>query len=456
MSGIEFAFNWDDPGGARGAELRATWAQLQIRVEGEVVTRLIDRHVRAVRDAVYLPLYPLAEWLATHWWVLLHEAEVPGRAAFASYETRHNLGTAGEGFALPNLSIRPTGAAMHLVWRRVVRTAQRVEFTAEGSALIDAASFRDQVGRFVDVVVSRLGGCDVHDTLLQREWEHVRSVDADEAEFYAAAASLGLDPYAIDDDRRDAIIAVNEALPAAVRSSFFESADAERLVPQAAVVNGALQLAQAHPRDRRVLDEVRHELRALDEGQGLLGTFESTPTPWVRGHTLACQLRALLNLDGQPLQTSATLARALRIGDPRSLQPDAVIPVEARAPFDAVVAVGADRGPGFVVSARSAQAQRFAVCRALYEFLDTGGIAPRLVTGARTAGQQSSRAFAAEFLAPVAALRQRLSGVDLFDEEADEIAAEFGVSPLVVRHQLENHGIIRVRTDRPPREGSGL
>jgi hypothetical protein len=160
-----------------------------------VVTRLIDRRSRGVRDAVYLPLYPLAEWLATHWWLLLHKPEVPGRGAFASDESRHNIAAAGEGFALPHLSVRPTGAAVHLVWRRSVREAQRVEFTAEGSAFTPVADFCASAGEFIGAVVRRLAECDVHDTLLQREWEHVRNADEGEAEFCVAAASLGLDPY---------------------------------------------------------------------------------------------------------------------------------------------------------------------------------------------------------------------------------------------------------------------
>src|SRR5437763_9414455 len=81
MSEIRFDFEWVDPQGARGPELRATWARLAIWADSKCVSRVLDQDVKSVRDAVYLPLYPLAEWLATHWWTLLAEVPSPERVA---------------------------------------------------------------------------------------------------------------------------------------------------------------------------------------------------------------------------------------------------------------------------------------------------------------------------------------------------------------------------------------
>jgi hypothetical protein len=169
------------------------------------------------------------------------------------------------------------------------------------------------------------------------------------------------------------------------------------------------------------------------------------PVPWLRGHELARRLRTLLNLDSQPLATFGALAHVLQASDAAALMRDGTLPTASGPPFDALMAGDVGRRPGFVTTARGDRAQRFAVCRALYEYFPAPGDEPRLITRARTAEQQSNRAFAAEFLAPVAALRQRLTSAEPFDEEADEIADEFGVSALVVRHQLENHGVNRSR-----------
>jgi Zn-dependent peptidase ImmA (M78 family) len=55
-----------------------------------------------------------------------------------------------------------------------------------------------------------------------------------------------------------------------------------------------------------------------------------------------------------------------------------------------------------------------------------------------------SRAFAAEFLAPKEMLRQDLSGSWVTEEEIDDLATEYGVSPFVIRHQVENHNLAHV------------
>src|SRR5438128_9433679 len=89
MSSIDFEFEWIDPAEAKGAELRATWAQLRVLVDGRLVTRVIDSTSRSVRTNIFLPLYPMAEWLATNWWSLLHEVEGPRTTNTAPYSRCH-------------------------------------------------------------------------------------------------------------------------------------------------------------------------------------------------------------------------------------------------------------------------------------------------------------------------------------------------------------------------------
>lgn len=68
-----------------------------------------------------------------------------------------------------------------------------------------------------------------------------------------------------------------------------------------------------------------------------------------------------------------------------------------------------------------------------------------LLTQARSDRQQWSRAFAAEFLAPSAALRTKVSRSTVDEDAVDELAAEFGVSSMLIAHQLQNHGIAEIR-----------
>ena len=81
------------------------------------------------------------------------------------------------------------------------------------------------------------------------------------------------------------------------------------------------------------------------------------------------------------------------------------------------------------------------MARALGEYLGRSVPGPGLLSSLSTDSQAQSRAFAAEFLAPAAALRQRLPRPSAEPERADDLAQEFGVSSHLIRHQIENHNL---------------
>ncbi len=60
---------WQDAPGVRAAELRATWARLEIWAGDTCVTRVEDESP-SERRSIFVPLYPLAEWIAYNWWFL--------------------------------------------------------------------------------------------------------------------------------------------------------------------------------------------------------------------------------------------------------------------------------------------------------------------------------------------------------------------------------------------------
>src|SRR5690242_11889853 len=131
MSDVSFEFEWEDPRGAKGADLRATWAALTITIDGQIVTDVRDYVTKGFRSRIYLPLYPLAEWIAASWWPLLYEVEVPGRSVERTYLRRHSLRAAREGFALPDLRIVPQGQHVRLDWMETDLPACRVKFLSE-------------------------------------------------------------------------------------------------------------------------------------------------------------------------------------------------------------------------------------------------------------------------------------------------------------------------------------
>ena len=105
MPRLSFEVDWVDAEGVNGPELSATWASLRILAGESVVTRVLDARAQTVRELVYVPLYPLAEWLVTNWWFLTRELGSP---------------VEGERSRLPAAATLwvPTGKDMHIrTWR---------------------------------------------------------------------------------------------------------------------------------------------------------------------------------------------------------------------------------------------------------------------------------------------------------------------------------------------------
>lgn len=87
------------------------------------------------------------------------------------------------------------------------------------------------------------------------------------------------------------------------------------------------------------------------------------------------------------------------------------------------------------------------VCRALFEYL----VVPQpesvaLVTPTYSERQKRNRAFSAEFVAPAEQLRQVIKGPVVTEEEIQEVAAQFGTSEYVIRHQIIDHDLARVES----------
>jgi hypothetical protein len=437
MSGLTLDFEWIDPAEARGKELRATWARLEILLDHTAITRLIDFESRGIRSSVFLPLYPLAEWLVTNWWFLFHEVETLGRSTSDQYDRRHNLRYGSEGFAVPSLTIQPLGEQIKLEWRRIRLDAQNLEFTESGSDHVSARQLRQTFSDFISAVLKRLQEMGIEDTLLEEEWRSIQAVDPEERDFCSAVASLGLDPYTLNESQQQEILKVSESLPAGLLGDFFAVADFSILPEQASTVLAALESSRKNNANLRSLKSLKEELASANKPQG---------PPWRQGYQFAHDLRQRLNLDGKKLSSRPLLAKALDIP---SQQLEAAILRMPSLPssLDALSATNSRRSPGFVVSERREEAVRFAFCRALFEYLTVPADQPLIVTRARSERQKRNRAFAAEFLVPADLLRLALPGEVVGDEDIDDLAVEFGVSPSVIRYQIENHRLARSLPD---------
>lgn len=437
MSDLRFELDWMDPEGARGPELRATWARLSVFVDGQPISRVYDANAQTVRDGIFIPLYPLAEWLVSRWWQMLYEVHTPNRRSLPGYERRHLLADGREGFALPHLLIEPQGESVRLRWSPAQIPHSPLEFVSSGNVYCTRSDLVESLSELVSKVVARLDALEIANTQLQEEWASIQDADEDELAFCRAAGALGLDPFAVNAEEAEAIVRAGRLIPPELADEFFGSVDTVHLIQQSERISGSLRLIAQLDVEVAELNDLRGEFAG--------GADQRLP-PWERGYQVARQLRGALGLDSQPIASGVDLASALHV-DADCLDQLILDPPGDLVNLDAVVGYNDEKHLGFVIGQRRDVDRRFSFCRGLFEHVTSHRAVPALVTKARTEAQKRNRAFAAEFLVPASALRDRLESELIAEEDLDLLAGDFGVSTAVVRHQLENHKIARVQGD---------
>lgn len=437
MPNLTYDFDWMDAPGVRGPELAATWARLSVRADGHCITRVLDERAQTIRNYVYVPLYPLAEWLTTNWWFLTSECANPDKENATDFYRRHALGPHREGYAYPNLKIVPHDARTQISWDLSPPQWCKTSFLEAGNAWVDSAEFQAVGSALIDQVIRRLEAHGIDDTLLQDEWAAIQAADADETQFCRTAAGLGWDPYDLDENRQQTIFQLGESLGSlldeAIPALNGDNPDADSRI----IVSTIAATKQSHGIPLASLHPVRDAVR---DGNG------NGSNPWTTGYDWARRLRQRLQLNGDPLPDLAQIADAL--GEPSALVDRVMAPMLAgvgmgAALIDGVITQDYSGAPAFGMRRIHDQGRTFLFCRALAEVL-ASPTENALLTRAYSARQQRNRAFAAEFLAPSAQLRQMMPRSVLDSDDIDEMAAHFGVSAQVIGHQIENHRIGRI------------
>ncbi len=416
---------WQSAEAARGPELRATWARLTIHVGDSCVTRVRDHAARSVRDGVYGPAYPLAEWIVFHWWPLLRECGDPARQHSAVFQHRHNLAHASEGFALPDLLLAPTGPFVQAQWNRRELPSCRVTFLDEGSERMSLANIEEGLRGFIDAVVRRLVEEKVADTPLQQEWAELTSLGSDDKDFCIRAGSMGLDPFDLADETAAEVRRIGSELPESLLADFFAAASPDRLASQAESVQRGVQIVQ-QPSSR---------FGSLKAHRGVCRTRGDGASPLEEGYEAAAGLRGSLGLEarGEPVPLRAICGE--------DIPP---LPDGDKFAFDGIVGSSPSGNLGFYFPRKQRAAFRFAFSRGLHEYLTATGSEPALISWTDNDRQKRNRAFAAELLAPAQSLKMHLESSFVSQDEVDELALHFDVSPQVITHQIRNHRLAEI------------
>ena len=409
---VHMAFDWVDASPSTDLLAQSTMAALTIKVDGKVVTSVLDHRSQSVRNHVVVPLVTVAEWFVGNWWRIFHEVddERP-RDGFAA---AHDLSFAGDGFLLPRLTIAPTPQRMRLRWERNRPAYSEMEFVAQGEAHVDKEDLESAIHSVVNATQDRLAGAGLKAEFLQQDWAAVQAADHDEVEFCRAAALVGADPFAVPQPRAAQIIEFWQRAEPSIREDALATANGVGLARLANWLTSALAQVGA-VRDGTNWVDVRRALPA-----------RAAPRPYERGYALARAVRAELAPRSPRYEFAAAGA-------------DAVQPIELQPPTRRIQGVVAADTPACAMRAWG-NSKRFLQGRALGDYLDRTQSQPAILSGLATYRQAHSRAFAAEFLAPSDWLRGKVQG-HVSADEIDELAEEVGVSTNVIRHQIANHGL---------------
>ncbi len=434
---FEVRIEWLEAPGVSTPELAATWARYEIWSNNRCVTQ-VEAADGTFRRSVYGSLYPLAEWVASNWWVLT--SNIRPSAVDTRYWTwpnvrthpwlrQHNLRGAGDGMAWPDLTVVTEGAVTRIVW---VPDADRplgpVRFASSGDALDRAEEVVEGLASIVYHVLERLAEERLPKTRLAEEWDAVSRADDEEREFYRTVARLGLDPYSITDQMAAEVVDIASKLPPELSDDFFDSADPTALAGAAEWTRKAMVAAdRASAKASAPLDPLYEAVSySTEEPADVAKSARNGEKPWTFGYAMASRLRHELNVENtDQFDTSPWVGVS-----------------DVSAPSNGIQGIATVRNSrcGLVLGGlRAVRSTRFGQARALGRVLARPQQHSFVLSAARGYDERVAGAFAAELLAPAEGIRQSLDAIGKHDDAALEaVARHFRVSPLLVRHQYDN------------------
>ena len=400
-----------------------TMARITITVGDRNVTSVYDRYLREYRDHIFVPLAHVAEWLAANWWHLWYEPANVGGDQRPGFAARHDLAHAGNGFVLPRMTFVPIGNQIRVAARGWRPKHAPLEFRSACDEMLRREDLEQEFGALVDDVIARLRETRTPFQALESEWRAIESLDSDAREFCQAAALMGLDPFDLDVRTADRIADAWNHTPPSIREETLGSAHEDSLE--------AIRACLAHWLESAEQAQSGDDWQAVR--QAVRGRVVDADPPWRSGHD-----------DARAVRQELTAAPGRFEFGEHGIRPIWSQEVEA-SPSPRLQGCVASDSPSCVVVRKSESGRRFLLARALGDYIGREHPGPAILGTLETARQARSRAFAAEFLAPAEWLRSRVGVAPSINGRAvRELAAELGVSEMVVEHQVQNHHIATV------------
>jgi hypothetical protein len=425
MPTLKINSDWIDTDEKFRPEFDQTYGKLGIAIDGAWVTEF-ETGSGARGERLEVPTYALAEWIAENWWALLYEPEKGERSRKDPYfRARHWLGSAREGFVLPDAWIHSLGKGLIQV------RAEPSFFPHARIVLPNAAETRlriedveRELGGFVESVIERLNVREVTDTNLHAVWAAFKSLGHDERRFCQLVGALGMSPYDTPPGIADLLTGILGDASEQVAEDFCDAADEGDVLEAASDMVQTLEALKTEPE----LDFSKL-FRLHNRGEAAPKRVASNAIRAVRDQF---RIRQDDPKGGEAFLESLALNSIIY---DRSGLHDVDDPV-----LHGSLRRHANTGRINLIR-KNNPARRFDAARAAYLAWSQSSDGDRLVTRARVPDQQASRIFAAELLAPIAYIRSKTNNNVLSHYGAAEISETLNVSSAVVAWQAKHNRI---------------
>lgn len=411
-------------------------ADIGIVVDGICLTELEDRIARTVRPTLRASSYRLALWLAENWWRLRWEPE----STQLDWQLSHNLAAAGAGYLWPAITFTSDGERMTLRMRPSALTpTEDIRYLRSHDLQIPVESFVAGTDGFIDGVIDRMRSTGHGQTALESLWGEIQAErhDPDTAQWRKLEALAGLDAGAEEGRFLDALLAQQASLG---RSALEELIAASKVATEDTLTSLAAMRQQGASRLAMPdIEPLRQQLQGQQDGKGAGNAAAGHQAPpWRRAYQAADAARHYWGLESGAI-TSKRLAEILGTAEKTLLDASGA----THSPISAGFRENGPNGFSVALSAPAPAGRRFALARLLGDYLTTTD-AERLLpaTAAKTARQKFQRAFAQQLLCPVEDLKTFLDSEHPSDDQIEEAATEFDVSPLLIKTTLVNQGLM--------------
>lgn len=437
---FDFTYDWQDsPAGIRLPSHRATWANLKIAVDDRVFTSNAplnsDDEDDGPRPFIAVSVFPLAEFIAANWWPLLHEPLEKEKLVLdaVAFRGRHWFNRHTDGFAYPTLGLFGADTSVRIVARPSHIESANIEFpVTSGNANVhwdgvDRSDVETALLAFLETAAERLPEND------DRAWLkdmlariHHSRTDPDEALYCRCAGLLGADPYDPGDEIDAAITRTIAILGEDIAIEMFATAETANVVERAEWMRDQTRAAIQKSRELAShANALKHQLR---EAMPMAGK------PWERGYATARYLRVLLDMTPDtPIPTANAVSTAL-LAAPASM----ISSLEHMEASCGARGIAIESGDGLGMATQGGRTPQFQIAATFADFLFAGNHEFFLSTAAATDRQKCNRAFAAEFLAPIAGIQEQWSKSKSAEANIADIAKSFGISRSIARYQVQN------------------